>query len=101
MLFSLQKTLFLPTNKKWSVSFWKEPPKQPKTSIIFKNAQQSIEFIPTQEVTQQHAHAAKRIKMDAYTEQQRSANIVGVAEEARKTLDPQLWQTDEKSKGPI
>ena len=70
-------------------NLWKEPPKQPKTSIIFKNAQQSIEFIPTQEVTQQHAHAAKRIKMDAYTEQQRSANIVGVAEEARKTLDPQ------------
>ena len=36
---------------------------------IFRNAQQAIELIKTQELTQQHAHAAKRAEMDAYTEQ--------------------------------
>jgi len=30
-----------------------------------KNAQQAIELIKTQELTQQHAHAAKRAEMDA------------------------------------
>ena len=34
-----------------------------------KNANQAIELIKTQELTQQHAHAAKRAEMDAYTEQ--------------------------------
>ena len=54
-----------------------------------KNAQQAIELIKTQELTQQHAHAAKRAEMDANTEQQWSANIEREAEEARKTLDSQ------------
>lgn len=54
-----------------------------------RNASAAVELIKTQEVTKQHEAAAKRAEYDAYTQQQRAANITAEAEEARKTLDAQ------------
>jgi hypothetical protein len=54
-----------------------------------KNANAAIELIKVQETTKQHEAAAKRAEMDAYTQQQRAANIESEAQQARKTLDAQ------------
>ena len=54
-----------------------------------KNANAAIELIKVQEQTKQHESAAKRAEMEAYTQQQRAANIEQEAAQARKTLDAQ------------
>merc|ERR1719162_1398035 len=54
-----------------------------------KNAGAAVELIKTQEVTKQHESAAKRAEYDAYTQQQRAANITAEGTEARKTLEAQ------------
>eukprot|EP00978_Attheya_sp_CCMP212_P024570 scaffold77459_cov52-Attheya_sp.AAC.2 len=54
-----------------------------------KNASAAIELVKTQEATKQHEAAAKRAEMDAYTQQQRAANIESEGDQARKTLDAQ------------
>jgi ATPase family AAA domain-containing protein 3A/B len=54
-----------------------------------KNATAAIELIKVQEQTKQHESAAKRAEMEAYTQQQRAANIDNEAAQARKTLDAQ------------
>ena len=54
-----------------------------------KNATAAIELIKVQEQTKQHESAAKRAEMEAYTQQQRAANIENEAAQARKTLDAQ------------
>jgi ATPase family AAA domain-containing protein 3A/B len=54
-----------------------------------KNAHAAIELIKVQEQTKQHEMAAKRAEMEAYTQQQRAANIENEAQQARKTLDAQ------------
>jgi ATPase family AAA domain-containing protein 3A/B len=54
-----------------------------------RNASAAIELIKTQEATKQHELATKRAEYEAYTQQQRNANLQAEAEEARKTLDAQ------------